>query len=76
MDETRCEVHEGTLSAIEAALFGDVLPRTQEEILARIETLYYALQEIESFPVSGYHAAEAQRMARAVLADSNWCKRP
>jgi len=35
---------------------------------AQRDTLATALEEIESFPVSGYHAGAAQRIARAALA--------
>lgn len=33
-----------------------------------VSPLLLALMEIEAFPVSGYHAGEAQRMAREALA--------
>jgi hypothetical protein len=48
-----------------------------EDLLAELEQaekeqdrLREFLAEIESFPVSGYHAAQAQQMARAALGEA------
>ena len=47
--------------------------RVQAEQIAALQE---ALKEIESFPISGYHAGAAQRIAREALALAEGCAAP
>ena len=62
----------GTASALTAEEWQHAWAVTVKKLLdleARLGRAVEALREIESFPISGYHAGAAQKIARAVLAE-------